>query len=170
MKKKKATKGILVDVGILLVCLLVVSTCLTSGIFAKFISSAKNIASTSHVAIFDVGASSNDSNVEIDTSEWSKGFKVKVTNRSETAVRYSLKLVFENDVNGIVAAEITVGTETVQGVYEGNNTIVWTDLGTMAQGAASVELPLTITISRDHITQAEVNYNFNAIVTFTQID
>lgn len=175
MKNKKPTKGILVDIGILLVCLLVVSTCLASGVFAKFITSVTGAKDNGRIAGMNVDVTSADdlAALEIKPGAWTKTFTLNVTSASEVAVRYTVELRFDGEIVPGLTAKLGPNADSMtEGVIvPAENKIVWKDLGTIAAGGPSV--PLILEFSFDSIVGAavtEVDYDFAAVVTFTQID
>lgn len=172
MKKKKAAKGIMLDVCIMLICLIVVSTCLASGVFAKFASAARGSNNPGRVAVFDVNASAvgDISNLVINANENTSSFKLKVSSDSETAVKYTLKLTFDKDVSAFMTAAIGGAAGTIGADPDGNTTFTWTDLGTFAPGAQEEELTLVLTLDRGAAVFGSDDYNFAAVVTFAQVD
>ena len=160
MKHKKASKGIFVDVAVLIVCLAIATSCLASGMFAKFVSKGGG-NDMARVASFNVNATMNDDGGE-DTL--TRSYKINLTNRSETAVRYTVTLTFETDVSEIVTAKLN-GIE-VEPCPDGT-TFVWENAGTVPANTASAEVPLVLVI--DDPT-AGGTYDFNVNVSFEQVN
>lgn len=160
MKHKKASNGIFVDVAVLIVCLAIATSCLASGMFAKFVSKSAG-ADLARVASFNVNATMNDDGGE-DTL--TRSYKINLTNRSETAVRYTVTLTFETDVSEIVIAKLN-GIEVEPG--PDGTTFVWENAGIVPANTASAEVPLVLII--DDPT-AGGTYDFNVSVSFEQVN
>ncbi|MBO4879299.1 MAG: hypothetical protein J5544_03490 [Clostridia bacterium] len=153
MKRKKTSKGILIDVALLLVCLLCITTCISSGILARYTTGA-NGRDGAKLAKFSVSASAEpDPN---DPMEYS----VTVVNGSETAVRYSLELVFDQPVEGIITVNVNGKEYGASG-----NTISLPALGIL--GAAGKTEQIELSFTANNLT---VPINFDTFVRFEQID
>ena len=156
MKRKKASRGVLIDVALLLLCLLCVTTCLSSGILAKFASRAAD-TETARVAGFAVSASAKQ-----DPDDPLK-YSVTVKNESETAVEYSLELVFDRDITGII--KVTVNGHEYEATAANGSRIIIPALGTLATGSKSKTVELVFTAG--NLTEP---IDFDTFVRFEQVD
>ncbi|MBR4635951.1 MAG: hypothetical protein IKO51_06250 [Clostridia bacterium] len=105
MKNKKASRGILIDIALLLVCLVCITTCLSSGIMARFVSRTDS-ADKARAAKFDVSVSASDTTATLSLDQNTAEYSMKISNHSETAVSYSLIITFENDVTDLITAKV----------------------------------------------------------------
>lgn len=161
MKHKKASKGIFVDVAVLIVCLAIATSCLASGMFAKFVS--KNAgADLARVASFNVDAimsgGTEDTNV--------RNYTITLSNNSETAVRYTVVLTFNKDVSGIVDPKLNenAGTSSSDGT---TTTFTWTNVGVIPPKHTPIKVPLVIEIINP---TAGGEYDFDVSVSFEQVN
>lgn len=154
MKHKKASKGVLIDVALLLLCLLCITTCLSSGIMARYTTGASDKANAK-IAVFAVKA----------TAEPSKDdpmkYTVTVQNESETAVRYSLKLMFSDNAPGKVSVKVGDKTYPVNGTE-----LDIENIGTLGVGSAPKVIELEL-VANDMIDE---DITIEAFVRFEQID
>ncbi len=174
MKRKKASKGILIDIALLLACLMCITTCISSGILAKY-TSGGNGNKSAKIAGFSVSASGSPNNnvVEIDDEHSSAKYDLVLTNESETAVRYDIVLKFDVDVNN----KITVKYDDIEysTVTDDNKTIKITNAGTLdANLTGSKTVNFDLIVDLDGFSAQSENgedfVNFDTIVCFTQID
>lgn len=157
MKRKKASKGILIDVALLLLCLLCITTCLSSGIMARYTTNA-GASKNGRTAGFAVSAKAEP------IGEDAMEYRVKIRNESEIAVRYSLKLTFDTDkdLTDIVKAKID---NTEYGIKNGNEILI-ENIGDIAFGRDAV---ITFNlIVEDGAIDSDID--FETIVRFEQID
>ncbi len=173
MKRKKASKGILVDVAMLLVCLVCITSCISSGILAKYATGTKT-KDLGRPASFKVSAvrTSGDDEAEITDDRSYAEYEVKVTNDSETAVSYDITLYFSEEIKGIVTVEF--GGETYGATDEDKKTIEIKNAGTLADGGAYDTVTFKLVVDLDAFTASfesgEANIDFDTMVRFTQID
>lgn len=156
MKHKKASKGVLIDVALLLLCLLCITTCLSSGIMARYTTKADG-AENARLAKFAVTA---DAKL---VDEEKMEYKVTFENESEVAVRYSLKLTFDtaSDLAGIVKVKIKDAEYSANG-----NEILINDLGTLAPNGSS-SIAFNLVVEEGAIAS---DIDFETIVRFEQVD
>ena len=159
MKHKKASKGIFVDVAVLIVCLAIATSCLASGMFAKFVSKSAG-ADLARVASFNVNAVMSGGTEDTDV----RNYSITLSNNSETAVRYTVVLTFNQDVSGIVKAALNGkdGTLSTDGT-----TFTWTNAGTLPPKGTPIEVPLVMEIIN---SAAGGEYDFNVNVSFEQVN
>ena len=160
MKHRKASSGIFVDVAVLIVCLAIATSCLASGMFAKFVSKGGG-NDMARVASFNVDATMNENAGGEGTL--TRSYNIDLSNRSETAVRYTVTLTFKTDVSRIVTAKLD-GKDPVS---TDGTTFVWENVGTIPANTASKAVPLVLTI--DYPT-AGGTYDFNVNVSFEQVN
>lgn len=166
MKSRKAKKGILIDVALLLLCLMCITACISSGILAKFASESGGNASA-RIAKFDVSASlsGNGEPVVISGNE-PPDYTVTVSNNSESVVSYSIILKFSGDVN---VSDFIQGARVNDTFYQFDKTgnmIVMNDLGYIRGGKAS-DCVFSL-IMNSVVGGAEIS--FETMVRLTQVD
>lgn len=166
MKRRKASRGIFVDVAVLLLCLAIATSCLASGMFAKYASSSGTAAATANIASFNVGAALDKEEYEVDLSRQDNAESViALQNNSEVAVYYTVTLVFGSKVDGFITPELdgvqaAADTSGAGTVYEWKNVAV-IDCGDTASPV------LGFTVDGE---PAGNEYLFQVIVTFTQVE
>ena len=168
MKHKKASKGIFVDVAVLIVCLAIATSCLASGMFAKFVSKSAG-ADLARVASFNVDAKLNQTDYTVDLAEQTNGnpneasYVLALTNNSDIAVRYTIVLSFNNSVEGVVKTAL-IGSTPAQ--VEDGKIFIWEGVGTIKPNdSAAPVIKLTIDGA-----PADQTFDFSINVTFTQVN
>lgn len=161
MKHKKASKGIFVDVAVLIVCLAIATSCLASGMFAKFVSKS-NGNDLARVASFNVNATMNEDSAGEETS--TRSYTINMSNKSESAVRYTVKLTFRDSVKDVVSAKL--GDKSVN-VSSDGTTFVWENAGTIPANTPSVSVPLVLEIAA---SASGGEYDFDVSVSFEQVN
>jgi|GEM_PF-5710594 hypothetical protein len=156
MKRKRASKGVLIDVLLLLVCLLCITTCLSSGILAKYTSESAGNAGA-RIAGFVVSATAKQD--ENDPLKYS----VTVESKSEVAVSYSLELVFDAPVKDTVT--VTVNGHEYAAEDSADDRIVIPALGVLGAGESTAEI--TLEFKAEGVTAP---INFDTFVRFEQVD
>lgn len=144
-----------VRVALLLLCLVMVSAYMTSGLLARYTTSAQ-ASDTARVAKFDVQVTGTPQNVEINASVSSSGvYHITITNQSEVAVQYTLA------VSDISAVHATFDQSS----------------GTLAPGADPISRTLTLEVTDwDSITkdmsgeEDSVYFDFTITVDIQQIN
>ena len=168
MKRRKGSKGIFVDVAVLLLCLAIATSCLASGMFAKYASTSGIASEKARIASFNVSAALDKSEFDVDlaANENADQIGVALTNSSETPVYYSVTLIFTKNVKSFVTP--LLGENAPDSAKENDNGVVyeWKNVGILdPKGTASPILKLTV-----DGTPSETEYDFQVIVTFTQVD
>ena len=161
MKHGKVSKGIWLDIGILIVCLAVITSCLSSGMMARFMSTAAG-GDKAHAASFNVSASFVEKEMTVGETETAV-YTLRLENDSKVPVSYSVTLVFGTEYDGIRAM---IGGEC-KTVRDGE--AVFENVGTIGPEADG-PIELTVQIDAGSIeSDAETEIAFTADVTFTQI-
>ena len=174
MKRKKASKGILVDVALLLLCLVCITSCISSGILAKFTTGSQS-ANTSRTARFSVSATkkTGEEDSEITDDNNSVGYEVEIKNDSETAVYYDIVLHFNMSVVDIVSIEYNNNTYEASSDKDEGTSITIKNAGQLASNASatsSFELSVDLEKFTEAVTSGEATIDFDTLVCFTQID
>ena len=173
MKRKKASKGMIVDIAMMLVCLVCITSCISSGILAKYTTGTRS-NDLGRPARFSVSAVKTDGedNAEITDDGNSVDYKVKVINDSETAVSYDIILTFNMDIYGIVSVKF--GEDTYEASEAEKHTITIKDAGVLAMGETDENVMFTIVVDLNQFTESvesgEADIDFDTMVVFTQID
>ncbi len=192
LKKKKIQKGILTVAVILLVASLICVILMSSGTYAKYITSG-NASDNARVASFNVNAEEGKNNLSILLNEEdgtdSDDYTLTLTNDSEVAAKctvtvtitednvdanevfdwsdniLSLKL-YPTDENGNKKED-----EVVTGEMEGEKA-VFTDVAIFDVGSSSQQFILEFSYPRDEVTAEEIKATFEFTVSadFEQID
>lgn len=161
MKNRKKPVGIWTDVAVLVVCLAIVTSCLSSGMLAKYASRASGGFDSARAAAFNVNAVLQSSDDTIDDTP--AVYKLDLTNDSEVAVRYTVFIDFNGKADGLeviingVSRKIVAGSEAI-----------FENVGTLDPGASADDL--TVTIKRGDFEGAADDLSFTAKVKFVQVD
>ncbi|MBO4423089.1 MAG: hypothetical protein J5879_06595 [Clostridia bacterium] len=121
--KRKNHTNIIIYIALGMLCLVLVTASMSSGLLAKYTTGSKSIIGA-RTAKFSVSAERSDNNGDIEFVQADGEFKytdnsyeVTITNTSETAVRYKIVLKFPEGVtkylkvNNMSAAE---GSDTIE--------------------------------------------------------
>ena len=159
---------ILMRVFAVLLMLVLLSTAMVTGRFARYISSASG-SDSARVAKFDV-----DYTLTPVANENGK-YTLQVTNNSEVAVKYSVDIVFTN-------VELTNGNLDVKlndqdGTFA-NNTFSFGEMEQLAPNTTGTKYPLTIAVANwklltkeaQNVATYEKELAFTVKVTAVQID
>lgn len=157
----------MVILAAILLCLVLITTHLTSGLYAKYTSRASAHDSAS-VALWKVGATGGKPALTIDcsTSDLDDAYKFKVTNNSEVSVRYNIIVVFTEALDSGITLKLD---ETKTPATNDRKAFVFTNVGQLISGNISKEHTLTFTASTDNINE-DVSYAFNVQIDFEQVD
>lgn len=162
---------ILMRVIAVLLMLVLLSTAAVTGRFARYISSSTG-SDSARVAKFNVDYTLTP--VEGKNGE----FTLQVTNKSEVAVEYSVRVVFDNELSdGNLEVKINDTTGTFS---DDKKTFTFGKIGELAPNTVGAAVPMTITLKNHKlITGGETKieglstnkaFNFTVAVTATQID
>lgn len=169
--KKNRRINIPMRIASILLCLVLFSVYMTSGMLAKYTTggSAKD---QGRVAKFSVSATADNANYVFEQGEKTpiKEYKVTVENPSEVAVRYTVQLQFDEAVPDyliIKRGETAVPTSTV------DRKTVELQGGTLAPKGTGTDT-ISFSIDYNKFVQSnsghEVTLDFSAAVKFIQID
>lgn len=169
--KKNRRINIPMRIASILLCLVLFSVYMTSGMLAKYTTggSAKD---QGRVAKFSVSATADNANYVFKQGEETpiKEYKVKVENPSEVAVRYTVQLQFDEAVPAyliIKRGDIPVTPSTV------DRKTVELQGGTLAPKGTGTDT-ISFSIDYNKFVQSnsghEVTLDFSAAVKFIQID
>lgn len=163
MKRRKTSKGILVDVALLLLSLMCITACISSGILAKYTSGAAG-SDKARLARFDFELTPpENASVELDGGKAVYTFSVK--NKSEVAASCSIILTFP-DINTCKCITATCGDK--DGVQDGN-VITITDIAVIAPGAELKDQSFTIEVDLSRYTGGE-SIDFDTAIRLTQVN
>jgi len=163
---------LLIRTAAVLFCLVMVTTYLTAGLYARYTASSES-ADTARVAKFDVKALgkilSPALTGEEEPLEWivdSTGngeYRITVTSASEVAVRYDVTVVLEEELPGYLTLKLD--EEALTKVDERNHKKV--AAGTLAPGGASVEHTLTFEMNWKEFTKGASGMSHTEKLDFT---
>lgn len=173
-RKPVAVSGILTRIAALLLCFVTASACMMSGLLAKY-STTGSGSDEARVAKFDVvvsGMPSDTIQVICNNYDGDTGvYTFTVTNNSEVAVEYDVKLTYTPDVNYITAK--------IDGTAVGwldTSTQGFPNVGVLAPGADKTHT-LTLTVDWDLFTKEASNssaftkdINFTITLSVEQVD
>lgn len=165
MKNKKASRGILIDIALLLVCLVCITTCLSSGIMARYISRTDANTEKGRAAKFDVSVSASDTTTTLSLDQHEAEYELTLSNHSETAVSYSLIITFEDDVTDLITAK--VGDREFHPDSSGK-VICIDDIGVI-QAGKDVDAVFSLIVNNAFINGL-TEIVFNTDVRFVQVD
>lgn len=137
---------VVVRVALLLLCLVMVSAYMTSGLLARYTTSAQ-ASDTARVAKFDVQVTGNNNVTVTADSAADNTYTLTITNASEVAVRYTVQ---QPAANGGVSYTVPQPTDT------------------LAPGD-SAAVQMSLTVNWDEVTRNMTDDNPNATVTFTVV-
>lgn len=174
MTAKKLNLNFVFKLVAVLLCLVLVTTHLSSKLYAKYTSRASG-SDSARVAVWNVDASSNGSNLVINCADASAvdqvmtdTYGLTVTNDSEVAVSYDLIVVF----NQALADEITLTLDNnaiAATTTTDNKTFVFSNVGQLGVGSTSKDHTLTFSVTYNDIDE-DYSYNFQVTADFEQID
>ena len=173
--KRMRLHMILFRVAAVMLCATLVSCHMVAGLWARYATHA-DLGDSARVAVFRVdsarkeGESGNlTQHLTGDKTGDVTTYRVVITNTSEVAVNYSVRIVFDNDTAGSFTTRLD---STISSTKE------WANVGTLA-GGQTAEHTLTITAS-DTFEAAQMQsassrsfeqtFDFDTFVTFEQAD
>lgn len=164
--------SILMRVAAVLVCLVLVSVHLMSGMYAKY-STTGSSSDEARVAKLDVDVEGEVNGLSIDATTGADGnYVVTVKNNSEVTVRYDIIVTLKQKVPGVV---VKLGDETL--TTEDYESFTISDVGELAPNAAQVSHTLTFALdSWDSVTASmegeedTVDLGFSVTVRVVQVD
>ena len=198
MKKRTGNKpNIPFSIAVVLICLLMFSMYLTSGMLARYTTSA-SFSDSARVAKFDVGATSSITNMKFDyrggafkavdeqggvivvnnVEQTVHPYSLTVTNNSEVAVRYNVELIPEAGSFANITVSAMVGeTALTVTVTDGKAVISG---GELAAGSTSEVMTInfsvadsylnTLTPTTNTLVATDTAIDFNALIKIVQID
>ena len=174
-RRSKGKINIPIRIASVLVCLVLFSLHFNSGMYAKY-STGTVDKDKGRIAKFDVSAGKAGNSVTVLSFEPASGsgsfeaqtFKFRVENRSEVAVRYSVRIIFENEIPDYLTV---TGAEK----SEDKKSFILKDLGTLDAGNTSADVEIGFNIGAGYLgtvdgLHSEVSFDFTAVVDFVQID
>ena len=172
MEMKKIRRiNIPMRIASILLCLVLFSVYMTSGMLAKYTTGGSG-KDQSRVAKFSVSATADNANYEFKQGEETpiKEYKVKVENPSEVAVRYTVQLQFDEAVPDYLV--IKRGDTAVSPATADRKTVELQG-GTLAPKGTGTDT-ISFSIDYNKFVQSnsghEVTIDFSAAVKFIQID
>ena len=171
MKKRRSSKGIWIDIGVLIICLAIISSCISSSMFAKFVTKAGSAKDKAKIASFNVIAKLDPASPEAPTLAdvgSTAEYELVLNNKAEVAVSYSVTFEFAKEAAGL---SVSVGSK--EGKVDENGMVAFPDLGTM-DPKGSKTLTVTVTRGEDYQLPEDASedliLDFTAKVLFSQID
>lgn len=137
MKKTNTRTPVVFSVGCVLLCLTLLSSNLTSGLYARYSTTASG-SDSARVAKFDVRntVSSASTNIQLnfyDPSHFTDTVLFTVTSSSEVAVRYSVTVTMPDDELNYNWLEVKLGDS--ESSQTADNTFTFSKVGEFTPGA-----------------------------------
>ncbi len=101
MTNKRPSAGYLYDAALLLVCLALLSSCIASGLFAKFVS-GNNDDDEARVAKWNVAASANATMELLPSGNGQITYPITITRNNEVSSTCTVTVVFDEDMSDII--------------------------------------------------------------------
>ena len=103
MKQSNIKIPFVFNLGLVLMCLILISFSMMGGLYARYSTTATGEA-TAQIAKFDVQVTGDTTGVDVDVAEEKEGvYTFTITNNSDVTVEYDLTMAYEQPVSGIVA-------------------------------------------------------------------
>ena len=162
MRKLNTRTPIAFHIGLVLFCLVLFSTYLTGGLYARYTTSASG-SDSARVAIFQIqGENSWEQGTEVDVNlsffdpAWAQDtLNFAITSASEVAVRYSVEIVMPEkyDNGNIIDYQwLTITLDDAAPVTSETNVFTIANIGTFSPNDGNkYEHTLTFTISDDYM-------------------
>lgn len=90
------------NLGLVLMCLMLVTFSMVGGLYARYSTTATGEA-TAQIAKFDVQVTGDTTGVAVDVTQEKGVYTFTITNNSDVTVEYDLTMAYEQTVSGIVA-------------------------------------------------------------------
>ena len=163
----KAKVNIPMVAALILLMLTMISTHLTSGLYARYCAGA-TASDSARVAIWNVGATSKKPAVSIDcsTDNLDDVYRFTVTNNSEVTARYDVVVTFTETLGKGISFKLD-GTKTPQ--TNDNKTFTFENVGQLHYGGDSAEHTLMFVVVSEDISE-DVSCGFTVTIDFEQID
>ena len=163
----KAKLNIPMVTALILLVLTMVSIHLTSGLYARYTAGA-TAKDSARVALWDVGAASNNTGVSIDcsTDDLDDVYQFTVTNNSEVTARYDVVVTFKESLAKGISFKLD-GTKTPK--TNDSKTFVFENAGQLNYGGATANHTLTFIAVFEDVSE-DVSYDFTVTIDFEQID
>ena len=103
MKQSNIKIPFVFNLGLVLMCLMLISFSMMGGLYARYSTTATGEA-TAQIAKFDVQVTGDTTDVDVDVAEEKEGvYTFTITNNSDVTVEYDLTMDYGQPVSGIVA-------------------------------------------------------------------
>lgn len=160
-----AVGTLMMRIAAVLLCLVLFSLHLMSGLYAKYTSSG-NGDDTARVAKFEVNVTGIPSAVSIDSKTTNNGtYEITVTNESEVAVEYDIIVTLGNQASG-VSTVLKTG-EIIHTGSTSERVTTYTGVANLAAGTNSATHNLTFVVDWAEFTKNINDDSHNVDLTFT---
>ena len=156
MRQSNIKIPFLFNLGLVLMCLMLISFSMVGRLYARYSSTATGEA-TAQIAKFDVQVTGYTTDVDVDVAQETEGvYTITITNNSDVTVEYDLTVDYGQPVSGIVAN------------FDHNE-------GNLLPGK-DVACELTFTVDLDEVTEGmsgssgSISYDFTVTVNVEQVD
>ena len=161
-------------IALILLLLVMVSLHMTSGLYARYISTGSG-DDTARVAKFDVATTVHNVNAKfVNKSAQDNIYTIEIDNDSEVAVRCDLVLVFDSALEYI---NITVDGNAPSEISLDKKTFTFKDIALLAPNGATADCQLVFTVTDWNAVTSEAvgasvtyTFGFDGTLYCTQID
>lgn len=179
--KRMRLHMILFRVTAVILCATLVSCHMVSGLWARYATHA-DLGDSASVAVFRVDAARKEGesgnltqHLTGDTTDDVTTYHIVITNTSEVAVNYSVRIVFDNDTAASFTAALDTGLSPTTASSSAKE---WANVGTLAGGQTAVRtltITASVTFEAAQMQSAssrsfEQTFDFDTFVTFEQAD
>ena len=174
-RNRLSSGGFMLRAAAVIFCLVLVSTYMMSGLYARYISSGRG-DDTARVAKFDVKAQGgSDVTISVSDTEADTGaYTLTVTNDSEVAVRYDIVITLNQALPNYLAVSLN---DTAPSVSDDKKTLTFSTVGKLAANGATAEHTLSFKVTDVAAFTANASAGsysetlaFTAQIRFVQID
>ena len=139
--KKILKIGKAADIGLLILFLLIVSSCIASGLFARYKVQGDELTAVARVSKWDVDADGDDSIVLPSGGDQNQvlSYAVTVESNSETALTYDVVVVFEEDMSQKIRTPLFNDIAPEEGDAF-TNTLTFASVGALPAGEQQSEV------------------------------
>lgn len=167
-RKKSGQTNIMLRIAMLLLCMVIISTYFTSGLYAKYTVS-KSGSDTARVAKWDVSATGGKPALAIDcsTSVMEDTYQVTVKNTSEVTAKYDIVVTFTQALPTNLSVNLD-GNQTAT-LSSDRKVMTFSNAGQLASVNASKTHTLHFVADATKVEE-DLSYDFQVSVNLVQID
>ena len=184
MSKYNQNKGItpaniMLRLAGLLFCLVLITTSMMSGLYARYTAEGKG-EDSARVAKWNVGATGNLAAPEVKPTDTDGKYSITVTSNSEVAAEYDIKVILDEELPEYITVTLVDGEDQTKSLTPTASadkmTLTFDKAGTFAPGNGERTHILTFTMDWSKFTKEasglskSYELSFSADVTISQVD